>query len=131
MSDAVVAVAFTDGGRHVIAAGASSRALVRFDAESGKQLSASSDAESLETLEAAMFSADGKLLATSNGDKTVVVRDVSAPKGERIFETRASGVYATASAPTASVRFGQQRQHGALWEAATGRELSILRATSA
>jgi WD40 repeat protein len=124
MSDAVVAVAFTDGGRGVLAAGASSRALVRFDAESGKQLSASSDAESLETLEAATFSADGKWVATSNGDKTIVVRDVSVPKGERVFATRASGVYATAFSPDGKwFASGSKDNMVRLWEAATGREL--------
>jgi WD40 repeat protein len=124
MSDAVMAVAFTDNGRNVISSGAGQRALVRFDAESGKQLSSSSDAESLETLEAASFSADGRLVATSNGDKTVVVREVNAPKSERLFATRASGVYATALSPDGKwFASGSKDNTVRLWEAATGREL--------
>jgi WD40 repeat protein len=124
ISDAVVVVAFTDGGRRLISAGATMRALTSWDAESGKQLSASSDAGSLETLEAASFSTDGKLLATSNGDKTVVVREVSAPKVERIFQTRASGVYATAFSPDGKwFASGSKDNTVRLWETATGREL--------
>lgn len=124
MNDAVVSVAFTDGGRSVIAAGAGLRALRSWDAESGRQLEASSDAESLETLEAATFSADGKLVATSSGDKTVVVRDVSAPKAPRVFETRASGVYATAFSPDGKwFASGSKDNTVRLWETATGREL--------
>ena len=123
-SDPVMAVTFTDNGRHLLSAGAGGRALMRWDAENGKQLSASSDAESLETLEAALFSADGKWVATSSGDKTVVVRDVSAPKSERIFETRASGVYATAFSRDGKwFAAGSKDNTVRLWEAATGREL--------
>lgn len=123
-SDAVMAVAYTDGGRHLLSAGAGGRALIVWDAEKGKQLSASSDAESLESLEAAMFSHDGKLVATSSGDKTVVVRDVSVPKSERIFETRASGVYATAFSPDGKwFAAGSKDNTVRLWEAATGREV--------
>ena len=123
-SDAVMGVVFTDGGRNLLSAGANQRALVHWDVGNGKQLSASSDAESLETLEAATFSADGKLVATSSGDKTVVVRDVSVPKSERIFETRASGVYATAFSPDGKwFAAGSKDNTVRLWEAATGREL--------
>lgn len=129
-SDPVVAVAFTDGGRNVLAAGAGQRALKVWDADSGRQLSATSDPENLDTLEAAAFSLDGKLVASSNGDKTVVVRDVNAQPqqgGERIFETRASGVYATAFSRDGKwFAAGSKDNTVRLWETATGRELRNL-----
>jgi WD40 repeat protein len=126
-ADPVVAVAFTDGGRNLVSAGAGALALVRWDAESGAQLSATSDAESLETLEAAVFSADGKLVASSNGDKTIVLRDVSAPRGVRVLETRASSVYATAFSPDGKwFASGSKDSAVRLWETATGRELRNL-----
>jgi WD40 repeat protein len=126
-ADAVMAVAFTDGGRNLLSAGANSLALTRWDAESGRQLSTTSDADSLETLEAAIFSADGKLVASSNGDKTVVLRDVSAPRVVRILETRASSVYATAFSPDGKwFASGSKDSTARLWEAATGRELRNL-----
>jgi WD40 repeat protein len=126
-ADPVMAVAFTDGGRNLVSAGANALALTRWDAESGKQLSTTADAESLETLEAAVFSADGKLVASSNGDKTVVLREVSAPRGVRILETRASSVYTTAFSPNGKwLASGSKDSTVRLWETATGRELRHL-----
>jgi len=126
-ADPVVAVAFTDGGRNLVSAGAGALALTRWDAESGKALSTTSDAESLETLEAAVFSADGRLVASSNGDKTIVLRDVSAPRVARILETRASSVYATAFSPDGKwFASGSKDNTVRLWETATGREVRAL-----
>ena len=126
-ADAVMAVAFTDGGRHLVSAGAGELALVRWDAENGKQLGKTSDADSLETLEAAAFSADGKFVASSNGDKTVVLRDVSAPRSVRILETRATSVYATVFSPDGKwFASGSKDSTVRLWETATGRELRNL-----
>jgi WD40 repeat protein len=113
-ADAVVAVAFTDGGRNLVSAGAGALALMRWDAESGKQLSATSDAESLETLEAAVFSADGKSVASSNGDKTIVLRDVSAPRERADFgDARVERLRDGVQPRRQMVRFGQQGQHRA------------------
>ncbi|HEX9919531.1 MAG TPA: hypothetical protein VGA87_10205, partial [Pyrinomonadaceae bacterium] len=90
-------------------------------------MSATSDAESLETLEAAVFSADGKSVASSNGDKTIVLRDVSAPESVRILETRASSVYATAFSPDGKwFASGSKDSTARLWETATGRALRNL-----
>ncbi|PYS77148.1 MAG: hypothetical protein DMF66_10875, partial [Acidobacteria bacterium] len=83
--------------------------------------------------EVAAFSPDGKLLVTSNGDKTVQLRELSAGEpggaggGTRVFESYSSGVYATAFSPDKRwFATGNKDKTVRVWEMATGRKVRTL-----
>ena len=123
-----VAVAFSpDGGK--LYAAASDRSARVFDASSGSEQRTFRGAASGEApSEAAAFSADAKTLATSNGDKTVQLRDLTTKKSEvRVFESFSSGVYSTAfSADKRWFATGGKDKTVRVWEVATGRRVRAL-----
>ncbi|HEV7892870.1 MAG TPA: caspase family protein [Pyrinomonadaceae bacterium] len=124
----VTALAFTPDGLALLAA-ASDRSVHVFNAmtwgpTSGVHVAA--DAAEAPS-EVAAFSADAKLLATSNGDKTVQLEDLSVEGGARVFESYSSGVYATAFSPDRHwfATAGKDKTVR-VWEIATGRKVRTL-----
>jgi WD40 repeat protein len=126
-----IAVAFSPDGHKLVAA-ASDRSARTFDTSSwnesrtfrGTGAEANGEAPS----EAAAFSADATILATSNGDKTVQLRDLSTKKADvRVFESYSSGVYATGfSADKRWFATGGKDKTVRIWEVATGRRVRAL-----
>jgi WD40 repeat protein len=149
-----VAVAFTPDGRTLLAA-SSDRSVRVFDAATWNETRAARGGDAQETeapSEVAVFSAGAKMLATSNGDKTVQLRDLStdgakdlsgAPGGGkdtgnasggaqgkggvRVFESYSTGVYATAFSPDGRwFATGNKDKTIRVWEIATGRKVRTL-----
>jgi WD40 repeat protein len=124
-----IAVAFASGGRELLAA-SSDRAVRVFDTTTWAQTRESrgvntDDAEA--PSEVAAFSADAKLIVTSNGDKTVQLRDLGADGAARVFESYSSGVYATAFSPDKHwfATAGKDKTVR-VWELTTGRKVRTL-----
>lgn len=123
------AVAFAPDGRTLLAA-SSDRSVRVFDTSTWSQtreLRGVSSDEAEAPSEVAAFSADARLVVTSNGDKTVQLRDLDADAPARIFESYSSGVYATAFSPDRHwfATAGKDRTVR-VWEIATGRKVRTL-----
>ncbi|HEX7313870.1 MAG TPA: PQQ-binding-like beta-propeller repeat protein [Pyrinomonadaceae bacterium] len=124
-----VAVAFAPDGLSLVAA-SSDRSVRVFETRTMSEtrtLRGSDEAEA--PSEVAVFSADAKSLATSNGDKTVQLRDLSSNEANttRVFESYSSGVYATAFSPDRRwfAASGKDRTVR-VWEIRTGRKVRTL-----
>jgi WD40 repeat protein len=124
-----VAVAFAPDGRALLAA-SSDRSVRVFDAQTWNETRALRGAEDVEApSEVAAFSADAKSLVTSNGDKTVQLRDLSADalSTPRVFESYSSGIYATAFSPDRRwFAAGGKDKTVRVWEIKTGRKVRTL-----
>jgi WD40 repeat protein len=126
-----VAVAFAPDGRALFAASAD-RSVHIFDTQTWSETRALRGADEVEApSEVAAFSADAKSLVTSNGDKTVQLRDLSAEPsaggGARVFESYSSGIYATAFSPDRHwFAAGGKDKTVRVWEIATGRKVRTL-----
>jgi WD40 repeat protein len=124
------AVAFAPGGRTLLAA-SSDRSVRLFDTATWTQTRESRGSVSADEVEApsevAAFSADAKQIVTSNGDKTIQLRDISADAPARVFESYSSGVYATAFSPDRHwfATAGKDKTVR-VWEIATGRKVRTL-----
>ena len=149
-----VAVSFTPDGRALLAA-ASDRSVRVFDAatwgETRTLRGDGGEAEGVAPSEVAAFSADGRFLVTSNGDKTVQLRDLSAAAqtsaavgstttgatagataaaasgATRVFESYSTGVYSVAFSPDRRwLATGNKDKTIRVWEVATGRRVRTL-----
>ncbi|HEX8148632.1 MAG TPA: caspase family protein [Pyrinomonadaceae bacterium] len=123
-----VGVAFAQDGRALLAA-ASDRSVRVFDAATWNETRVLRGAEDVEApSEVAAFSPDAKSLVTSNGDKTVQLRDLSSDtSGTRAFESYSSGIYATAFSPDRRwFAAGGKDKTVRVWEIRTGRKVRTL-----
>lgn len=124
------AAAFAPDGRTLLAA-SSDRSVRSFDTETWTQTRESrgvADSEDAEApSEVAAFSADARQMVTSNGDKTIQLRDLNSDAGARVFESYSSGVYATAFSPDRHwfATAGKDKTVR-VWEIATGRKVRTL-----
>ncbi len=126
---AVLAIAFGDKGRTLVSASADQRTVKLWDVESGRETQTINEADNIDTQEAISFNANGSTVASSNGDKSVLLRDFIRNKvtNTRTLATRASGVYATAFSPDKKwFASGSKDNTVRLWETATGRELQSM-----
>lgn len=123
-----VGVTFAPDGRTLLAA-SSDRSVRVFDAATWAETRALRGADDVEApSEVAAFSSDAKSLATSNGDKTVQLRDLSTDGHvTRVFESYSSGIYATAFSPDRRwfAAAGKDRTVR-VWEIRTGRKVRTL-----
>ncbi|MBV9928890.1 MAG: caspase family protein [Acidobacteria bacterium] len=123
------AVAFTPDGRSLFVS-SSDRSVRVFDTLTFKETRSLRGADDVEApSEVAAFSADAKALVTSNGDKTVQLRDLSdeTGSGTRVFESYSSGVYATAFSPDRRwFAAGGKDRTVRVWEIRTGRKVRTL-----
>lgn len=124
-----VGVAFASDGRALLAA-AGDRSVRVFDAATWNETRVLRGADDVEApSEVAVFSPDAKALVTSNGDKTVQLRDLSADggAGTRVFESYSSGIYATAFSPDRRwFAAGGKDRTVRVWEIRTGRKVRTL-----
>jgi WD40 repeat protein len=123
-----VAVAFAPDGRTLLAA-FNDRSVRVFDTATWNETRALNGAEEVEApSEVAAFSADAKALVTSNGDKTVQLRDLSTDAtATRVFESYSSGIYATAFSPDKRwFAAGGKDKTVRVWEIRTGRKVRTL-----
>ncbi|HLL76953.1 MAG TPA: caspase family protein [Pyrinomonadaceae bacterium] len=120
----VLTVAFSADGKQIFSAASDRRSVRVWDAGSGRELSKQEDPAAEQALVAAAFSPDRRVLASSIGDKSVVLRALGQSSGARTLQTRAGGVYAAAFSPDGKwFASGGKDNAVKLWEAATGREI--------
>ena len=122
----VLAVAFGANGHTLLSASEDHRTVKVWDTESGRETQTITEADSIETQIAVAFSADARMVASSSGDKQVLVRDINhaGAMNPRVLATRSSGVYATAFSDDKKwFASGSKDNTIRLWETATGREL--------
>ena len=124
----VVAVAFGPGGGELFAAG-SDRAVTVWETKTGREARfvRSPAAEGEAPSETAAFSRDAALLATSNGNKAVLLRETRGGAPERLFESSTGGVYAVAFSPDGRwFATGGKDRAVRVWEVSTGRKVRVL-----
>jgi len=100
----------------------------RWSVTTGRELP-SSVAGGDEFLEAIQmtFSPDGRLLASSSGDKTVQLRDTATGTNQRTLATRSYGVYSATFSPDSKWFVSGGRENTIrLWEVASGRQVQTL-----
>ncbi|HEV3470933.1 MAG TPA: caspase family protein [Pyrinomonadaceae bacterium] len=122
-----VAVAF--GADGTLFSADSDKTVKVWDAEAGRELrSERGPAGAAEPpSETAAFSRGAGLLATSNGDKTVLVRETGGVAHERLFASSTGGVYATAFSPDNRWFATAGRDRAVrVWEISTGRKVRTL-----
>jgi WD40 repeat protein len=125
-----IEVAFSTDGRALLVV-SSDRSVRFFDTTTWGQTRESRGVVSADDTEApsevAAFSADAKQIVTSNGDKTIQLRDLNGDAPARVFESYSSGVYATAFSPDKHwfATAGKDKTVR-VWEIATGRKVRTL-----
>jgi len=125
------AVAFA-AGRGTLAVATADRGVALFDAatlELTRTLAGDGGASTgTAPSETAAFNAGAEVVATSNGDKTVQLRDLTRPaEAPRVFRSYSTGVYTTAFSPDRRwFATGGKDRTVRVWEVATGRKVRTL-----
>ena len=120
----IIGVAFSPDGRSLTAVAADKRAVKVWEVSSGKEVRTLSDPESLDSIESVGFNHDATWLASSNGDKTIGLRELKTRGAQRVLASRSSGVYANAFSPDGKwFASGSKDNTVRIWEAATGLEV--------
>jgi WD40 repeat protein len=126
-SSPVLAVAFTTDGNSLLS-GSADKTVKVWETSTGRETRTVTDTSDAPAIESMMFSAGGKYLASSSGNRMIDLREPFVEGTARVLKSHAIGVYSVAfSANGRWFASGSKDNTIKLWDASAGNEVCTLK----